>query len=76
LWGKVERTAQLRQTRRETGAMGRYKEYREVRQWNSCKVADDIEDVMARLHDLQQALGTISRDARIQFQPRTDKKSA
>jgi hypothetical protein len=56
--------------------MGRYKGYREVAQWNTCKVADDIEDVMARLHDLQQALGTISRDARIQFQPRTDKKSA
>jgi hypothetical protein len=68
--------AQLRQTRRETSAMARYREYREVRQWNTCKVADDIEDVMARLHDLQQALGTISRDARIQYQPRRDKATA
>jgi hypothetical protein len=68
--------AQLSETRREKGAMGRYKGYREVAQWNTCKVADDIEDVMAQLHDLQQALGTISRDARIQFRPRRDKATA
>jgi hypothetical protein len=39
-------------------------------------MGEQATDVMARLHDLQQALGTISRDARIQYQPRRDKATA